>query len=386
MERWSSHQYKKVAHERGVPSAVVENAVAIGREIVRKNPNVQPVFTLRHLAELCEVDYALLRQYVSRGFDPYESFRVRKRPGPNGERRYRIICVPNPPLMKAQRWITQNVLQYGVVHNASVAFAPKSKLLHATEPHCNARWLIKLDIKRFFESIPERFVYRVFRDFGYQALVAFEMARLCTRLYPGPLFDSRKWTSSGLRESPYKIHAYDQSWQGHLPQGAPTSPMLANLVCYKLDELLADLADSDGLQYTRYADDLTFSTNSKEFSREQAAAVVGKVFQHLAQMGFSPNRSKTSVIPPRGRKVVLGLLVDGSRPRLSREFKASLRQHLYYLTLDGWGPVKHAKVRGFASLVGLRDHVLGLIGYAGQIEPAYALARRREFETIKWPI
>lgn len=385
MERWSSRQYKQAAIERGIDPAIVEKATAIGLDIVRRNRNVQPVFTLRHLAELAAVDYSLLRNYVSRGADPYEAFRLKKRPAANGDSRYRIICIPHPPLMKVQRWITQNVLKHGDVHEASVAFAPDSTLIKATQPHCGAQWLIKLDIKRFFESIPERIIYRVFREFGFQALVAFEMTRLCTRLYPEPpIYDTRKWSSAGI--SGYKIRAYEQAWQGHLPQGAPTSPMLANLACLKLDELLAELADNEGMQYTRYADDLTFSSRSKELGRDRATNVVGKVFKHLVHLGFSPNRSKTSIVPPGGRKIVLGLLVDGEMPRLSREFKATLRQHIHYLTLDGCGPVKHAQERGFVSVVGLRNHVLGLIGFASQIEPNYARARRKEFEQVQWPI
>lgn len=386
MERWSSLLYRKSAAEQGVDALIVARAVSVGREITRRNPDVQPVFTLNHLARLSEVDYATLRSYVTRDIDPYESFRVRKRPGPNGERGYRTICVPRPPLLKVQRWITQNILNHGTVHEASVAFAPNCKLLGAAAPHCHARWLIKLDIKRFFESIPERMVYRIFREFGFQALVAFEMTRLCTRLFPGPLYDTAKWAASGTRESLYSIRAYNENWQGHLPQGAPTSPMLANLVCRNLDELLSDLADAAGMQYTRYADDLSFSTTSNMFSRGRAAKLIGEVFLNLARLGFSPNKSKTCIVPPGGRKIVLGLLVDGDRPRLSREFKATLRQHIYYLTSPKYGPVEHARARGFVSLVGLRNYVLGLIGYAGQIEPDYAQARRREFEKVKWPI
>jgi len=386
MKRWSSLQYQRVAKQNGVDDKVVAAALAIGREITRRNPDVQPVFTLNHLAELAEVDYASLRQYVSRTLEGYEAFKLRKRPGPNGEQRYRIICVPKPGLMKVQRWIAQNILNHGAVHEASVAFAPESTLVKATNPHCEARWLIKLDVKRFFESIPERFVYYVFRGFGFQALVSFEMARLCTRLFPGPLYNTWKWSSSSPFDDEYSIKSYTHSWQGHVPQGAPSSPMLANLVCYKLDEQLTSIAAAEGLQYTRYADDLTFSTTDKAFTRETAATFVGQVYRCLLRKGFSPNTSKTSIVPPGGRKIVLGVLVDGRQPKLSRQFKANLRQHIYYLTLPNWGPVEHAKKRGFVSLAGLRNHVLGLIGYAAQIEPTYAHARKKEFEKVRWPI
>lgn len=388
MERWSSHHYLREAADRNIDPSILRSAVAVGKEIVGRNRDIQPVFTLNHLATVCDVEYALLRQYVSRSSDPYRSFRVRKLPGPDGERRHRIICIPSPPLMKVQRWIAVNILAHATVSEASVAYSPGSKLIKAAEPHCRSRWLIKLDISRFFESIPETAVYRVFRSLGFQPLVSFEMARLCTRLYPGPLFNVQKWKGSGkgVWESPYKIQAYNHPWQGHLPQGAPSSPMLANLACRGLDERLSALAMQEQLQYTRYADDLTFSSRDPNFSRVRAAAFVGDVYEQLARDQFSPNKGKTSVVPPGGRKVVLGLLVDGPRPRLTREFKARLRQHIHYLRREDVGPVRHAAARGFTSIVGMRHHILGLIGYAGQVEPSYAAARRAEFESIKWPI
>jgi len=384
MDRWSSRQYRKHAIDAGVDAAVLEHALAIGSEIVRRNRNVQPVFTLKHLAVSSGVEYSLLRHFV-RGEKEYTSFPVHKRPGPDGKRRYRIICVPSPALMKVQRWIAQNILAHATPHEASVAFAPNDTLYKAVEPHCGSRWLIKLDIRNFFESISEISAYQVFLGLGFQPLISFEMARICTRVHPGIAYGRhRKFFYDPFSE--YTITDYRKAQPGHLPQGAPTSPMLANLACIELDERLTEIADSIGLQYTRYADDMTFSTSDRSFTRENAGAVIGSVYQALACHGLMPNRSKTSVIPPGARKVVLGLLVDGSEPRLQREFKALLRQHIYYLLREDVGPVKHARARGFTSVVGLRNHLQGLLSFAGQIEPDYAVRQWAMFNRIHWPI
>jgi hypothetical protein len=383
MDRWSPHQYE--ANAVGVDAQVLANAIAFGKRIVDRNPDVQPVFTLKHLAVLSGVDYSVLRHIVTRSVDSYDTFRIRKRPGANGDVRTRLICTPTPQLMMVQRWINTNILSYVKPHDASVAFAPDSKLRDAAKRHCQARWLVKLDIANFFESIPESSAYKVFRRLGFGRLIAFEMARICTRV-PESRHNPRKWKGRSATTLPTPISVYSNAWQGQLPQGAPTSPMLANLVCMRLDLRLAEIAKSEGLVYTRYADDMTFSSSSKSFSRARAATLIGRVYQELARAGLSPNRGKTTVVDPGGRKIVLGVLIDGAQPKLSRQFKAKLRQHIYYLTHPNFGPVEHAHTRGFTSVVGLRNHVLGLLGYAGQIEPAYAKTQRKLFEKIIWPM
>jgi len=109
-----------------------------------------------------------------------------------------------------------------------MAFSPNCDPLQNAAMHTTARWLVKLDITNFFESISERQVYRVFREAGYCALMAFQVTRICTRLGSGSFkYGKRRWKTRG--KDRYKVLANDRL--GHLPQGAPTSPMLANLVC-----------------------------------------------------------------------------------------------------------------------------------------------------------
>lgn len=234
-----------------------------------------------------------------------------------------------------------------------------------------------MDLRNFFESVTERQVFAVFRSIGYQPLVAFELARICTRVAPShwrlPRYRARwDWTT---------IDRYWHPPMGHLPQGAPTSPRLANLVARALDEGLEKLARKHGFVYTRYADDLTFSTIGS-LSRGEVRSLIGKISEAIAQAGFTPNQAKTTVSPPGSRKVVLGLLVDRDEPRLSREFKAQLRLHLYYLKRHG--PTAHAARQGNATVFGLRRHVLGLIHHARQIEKDYGERQLKSFHELNW--
>lgn len=389
MENWRPQHYRTIGSRNGVSSDILDAAVQTGKAITRINARLQPVFTLRHLAYLADCDYGLLRAIVGRSIqNPYRVFRIHKRPSSDGRERYRTICSPDPQLLKTQRWLATNVLNHAasLIHAASKAFAPGCTLLHAAEPHCGAKWLIKLDVQNFFESVSEIAVYRAFRALGYQALVAFEFARLCTRLGSSTRRRSHpQWLRDSWRR--YEIAAYNHNLGriGHLPQGAPTSPMLANIAMRKADEELHALALSFRLTYTRYADDLVFSTMDSDFTRGLASCVVRGVYCILGKYGFSPNVAKTQIVPPRARKVVLGLLVDEPSPRLPREFREKMRMHLYYLKKDGVGPARHAAKRGFTAVASLRNVLYGLTAFATQIEPQYGASIREELDSIEWP-
>jgi RNA-directed DNA polymerase len=225
MSVWRPQIYRASAPP-GTDPAVLDNAVAIGSAIIRVNAALPPLFSLRHLAHILDADYGLLRAMVARrSEDSYKSVRLRKRPRPDGKPRFRTICVPSPTLMAVQRWINARVLSCVAPHSASMAFAKENTTLAAAERHCAHPWLIKFDVVSFFESIPETAVYRVFHSLGYQPLVAFELSRLCTRLGPVPSFRQRRRWRTNPERYPI-IAAYASSRIGHLPQGAPTSPML----------------------------------------------------------------------------------------------------------------------------------------------------------------
>lgn len=383
MDNWNPHKFRREA--KNVEPEVLQRAIVVGTRIVKLNPNVQPVFTLKHLAVLSGVEYGFLRQTVARRTESYTVFRVQKRPTPSGDRRYRTICVPTPGLMKVQRWIAHNILRHVPANDASVAFSKDNTLYKAVEPHCTAKWLVKLDIRSFFESVSEASVYQVFCSLGFEPLISFELARLCTRVSDGPMHRSSAWLNAHWNDE-YVISQYRQQWQGHLPQGAPTSPMLANLACRNLDERLTLISEDFSVQYTRYADDMTFSSRDLSFGRARAKELIGKVYKQLALQRLRPNSAKTSVTPPGGRKIVLGLLVDEKTPRLTREFKELLRQHLHYMLHDDVGVIRHAASRGFISITGLRHHLQGLLGFAAQIEPLYAARQREKFMRIQWPL
>lgn len=387
MTDWKPQPYRRAAQNLGVSQGVLDASVAASQAVVAINSSLPPILTLKHLSYLTGVSYQYLRQVVSRDeLNPYRIFRIRKRPTQEGREQFRVICVPDIKLAEVQQWISRNVLALGRPHSASTAFAPGSRLVDAVQPHCGSRWVVKVDVRRFFESVTEISAYRAFRHLGYQPLVSLELARLCTRVGRfSKLRRQRRW----IRLAPTyvaKISSYAVLRLGHLPQGAPTSPMLANLTMCEADADLTKAAESFGMAYTRYADDLTFSTSKDSFDRNDAAALIKQIYRILGRFGLVPNLAKTQVVPPRARKIVLGLLVDQSTPRLTREFKNKMRMHLYYLERADIGPIQHAQKRGFSAVAGLRNHLMGLAAYACQVEPTYGDELKMRLKAVPWPV
>lgn len=307
-------RYRVIGRESGIDDDIIERALATAAMQDRIGGRVPTILTLRHLADLAGVPYGFLRGVASRRFpDPYTTFQVRKL-ARAGEEGYRTITVPPPLLMSVQRWISSNILVHGRPHAASMAYAPGSSVVKAAERHCGCRWLVKLDARRFFESISEIAAYRVFTtDFAYQPLVALELARICSRLPENARAGrSLRWMARVSKYGP--IVDYGAAHLGHLPQGAPSSPMLANLAVRDFDKEMTRMARQHRLTYTRYADDIALSTSDPAFTRSRASDVVLAAYAVMGSYGLSPNTTKTNVVPPGARKLVLGLLVDGGAP------------------------------------------------------------------------
>jgi len=232
--------------------------------------------------------------------------------------------------------------------------------------------MVKLDIKDFFESISERQVYRVYRQLGYPALLAFELARLSTRFYQPKLGGASTLRQGRWRwnaADPGKDVPYARPYQvGHLPQGAPTSPILANLVVGAMDRDLVALAFSAGAAYTCYADDIVFTLG--ESDRVTACLLLQAVGEVVTRTGFRINRNKTHVRGPGTRKIVTGLTINDSRARLPHAVRNEIENALFHI--EKHGLLSHMERRRSKDPIGYLNHLQGVILYARQVEPEYA--------------
>ena len=370
MSSWAPHSFRHWAEAQGCDPEFVTTLVKEGDRL--RSLNVPVIFTLGHIASICDVPYGWLDKVVKRKVDPYRVFRIRKRTGG-----YRQICVPDQYLLRVQQWIHLAILKFRPLHPISTAFAPGCMHYSNAEAHSFAKWLVKIDVASFFESVSERQVYRVFHQIGYPALLSFQLCRICTRVAGGSRkYQNERWqTPNNVRYSKFGI-----SEVGHLPQGAPTSPMLANLVCAQLDSKLQECASEHRCTVTRYADDIVFSAS--DLDRESASAIIRKTARILGDFGLVRRNGKTHVATPGSRRVVTGLVVDSDQPRLPKEYRERISLHLYHArtkTIPG-----HCRRRKFRSLLGFKSHLDGLITYAEQIEPVFGAKCRREFEALPW--
>jgi RNA-directed DNA polymerase len=225
----------------------------------------------------------------------YRAFQLPKKAGG-----YRLIESPNPRLKILQRWILDNILARLMTTASCFGFTVGSTLRSHAEQHASARAILTLDIERFFPSISIPQVTRVFRIAGYSSKGAWILARLCTS-------------------------------RGALPQGAPTSPKLANLVCFRMDRRLAQYATLRGIVYTRYADDLTFSSYS--------ANLLAKARPFIAHIvndsGFKLNHRKSRLAGARRAKVVTGLVVAPDQVGIGRKRLRQLRARIHHAHAAG---------------------------------------------------
>lgn len=373
MNRWNPTLFLKEGSSKNYNESYLNKLVEVGRTI--QTHNVPVIFSLSHLAHLSNTRYSDLHSIVSRvsttsKYFPYRNFTIRKR---TGGRRW--ISVPAPALMAVQRWIAQNILSSLTPHKAAFAYVRKRRTKDHAERHCAADWVLKIDITDFFSNISERQVFSVFAALGYPKLLSFEMARLCTRVTPRR--KGKRWNNQSFGAG---SEMYPCLSVGSLPQGAPTSPALSNMVCMDMDEQLENLAISIGATYSRYADDLCFSFSTA--TRNSVIDAKKSISKILYSLGFQVNSKKTRIIPPGARKIVTGLLVNGHMPSVPKEIRDVVRMHLYYCNKHGIPP--HCSNRGFRSIVGFRNHLHGLIRYIYSINAQQGKKYLEQFSALPW--
>lgn len=205
----------------------------------------------------------------------------------------RIVEAPKEDLKAVQRQILHCIISVLPCHPAAFGFVKGRNCLQAANRHVGEQVVLGFDLKDFFPSISAGRIFGLFRCLGYPHAVAHALTSLCTTLTPARILE---------RLSPEDRLIYNSP---HLPQGAPTSPALANHVCFSLDKRLSALASRLDAHYSRYADDLTFSGDKH---------IVGPLKHLLPAIvrneGFALNQSKTRVMRRASQQVVTGVVVN----------------------------------------------------------------------------
>lgn len=334
---------------------------------------------LDDLADTIDIDIDYLTAIVARDAEPYESGRLPKRSGG-----FRHIDLPEGRLAHFQRQFLHLHLHKVAFHPAAHGFVPGRSAVKCASKHLGARWLLRIDLRSFFSSIDERDVYHTIRrNLDADRLLAFQLARLLTR-QGSPTHPDAAVRKSSSFVAPHLSYGrvYNRHFPpailGYLPQGAPTSGAIANLVARYLDDRLSQFAADSQLMYTRYADDLHFSSHTSA-STDESRRRIGEVYGVVRAAGFEPNLRKTRVFGPGSTPRMLGLYVDGSHLRLRKRLREEIDQTLR--AIDVFGIDQHASHRG-EEPTALLERLEGQLRYAQGVDRAWSRPRQAALRRI----
>lgn len=284
----------------------------------------------------------------------YIFFTVPKKTG--GVRR---LSAPHRDLAAAQRKIYQEILLRLPTHANAHGFVPGRSILTNAQPHVGAKVVVNLDLKDFFPSIVFPRIRGILTATGFSPCAATILALICT-------------------EAPRQILGHDgqkffvATGPRALPQGACTSPALANLASRALDARLAGLAKAWGWTYTRYADDLTFSSMNESVDIGRMLTAIRNV---VTDEGFTVNEEKTKIQRRSQAQEVTGLVVN-QRPKAPRQLIRRIRAILHQARRHGLAAQNREGHENFEAWLG------GMIAYIAMTDKNVAQKFRIELEQI----
>ena len=279
----------------------------------------------------------------------------------------RLLEIPKSALKEIQRQILRDILDYMPPHDAVHGFRKNRSCKTHAMNHVGQDIVVRMDLENFFTSISRARVTALFCALGYPREIAQNLSALCVNT-PSPYllgshYDNLPWQ----RQKPLL--------QPHLPQGAPTSPILANLCTWQLDKRLQGLADKMGVTYSRYADDMVFSGN-KSFGK--SFAYFRKVVEYIAKdEGFRINHRKTCIMTQAQRQSVVGVTVN-DHPNISRTEYDALKATLHNCVRYGGeeqNRINHSDFKSY--LRGRIAYIEGINSARG--EKLYAL-----YQQVEW--
>lgn len=287
-----------------------------------------------------ELRYLAFNRKVSRTTH-YKRFYIPKK---NGDKR--LISAPMPRLKHVQYWILQNILEKIQLTNYAHGFVKTRSIVTNASVHTDKDIVINIDLKDFFPNISYKRIKGIFHSFGYSENIATILALLCTES------DVDEIQMDG-------IDYYVAKGERFLPQGAPTSPALTNIITRKLDKRLQGAATKNGFMFTRYADDLTFSCTSE--SSQNLTKLMWHIKKIIEDEGFFVHPKKIRIMRKGRRQEVTGITVN-KKISLDRKTLKRFRALLHQIELNGpegktWGKGENIlnSIKGYSNFIKMVD-------------------------------
>jgi hypothetical protein len=291
----------------------------------------------------------------------------------------RLIEAPKPRLRALQRRVLREILDAVPPHECAHGFRRGRSVVTAATAHVDRDVVVRMDLADFFGSIQASRVVALFHRLGYPEEVARTLAGICTSRVPHHVMNEGRHrmhadpaAPTGPRIDEFHRLARHLAWP-HLPQGAPTSPALANLAAFRLDVRLSSLASTMHARYTRYADDLVFS-GDRRLASDRFHALVATI---ALSEGFDLATRKTRVMRRSTRQRVTSIVVN-EHPNVDRATYDALKATLHNCARLG------PSTQNRAGVADLEAHLRGRVAWVAQVSPARGAKLQAMFDAIDW--
>lgn len=268
----------------------------------------------------------------------------------------REITAPTYHLKIIQKWILDNILSKVDISDSVHSFVKNRSILTNVKAHIHSSdsWVLRIDVKNFFNSIKIDEIKSIFIDLGYEIEVADLLSQLCTK-------------------------------DSYLCQGFPTSPTLANIYMTDFDEnlykFLGEINDDFQIVYTRYADDIIISGLKLEGYRKSIKSIKEYVINLLSEKELNINSRKTKV-QTKSRKRITGLYIEGNQVKISNQYIKKIKSEIYYCRK--YGVSSHLRYQNKADIANFKGYMYGKVGFLKMINFDLGTTLQNELNNLEW--
>ena len=287
-------------------------------EIIKLNMLGLPVIqSLEDISVYTHISKYTIYQLSKHSEKYYRTYELLKKSG-----KKRTISQPSKKLKGLQSWVLVNILNKVQVSSSCKGFRKGSSTYDNALPHNGANSVLTMDLKDFFPTVNSRQVFNIFKTIGYNNLVSTIFTNICC-------------------------------YKNSLPQGGSCSPMLANLSAWTLDLRIQGYVGKRGINYTRYADDLSFSG----LNPSKVVKIIPMIKTIIVDEDFIVNNSKTRIASSARAKIVTGLVINDENIGIGKQKYKDLRAKIHHLTM-----------RNEQKNLQLLNHVNGWLSYLNSVD------------------
>ncbi|MBA5791554.1 RNA-directed DNA polymerase [Flavobacterium sp. xlx-214] len=374
-------QFIQNAREENRSEKFIDACVKYAEKLESNNYPV--IFALPHLAIVMGVQSDFLKALIGESKDiryilqsnegfkikKYNHFFIKKR-----NKGFREIMAPHKDLKYIQKWLLFNVLSKYPLTDSCKGFRKGISIRDNALVHSDAKVVLKVDLLKFYDTITERRVFGVFEKMGYAKNLSYSLAKLCTAKH-----HDKYWLDFSYSDKQTLTELYKER-PSILPQGAPSSPTLANIVATKMDKRFDALAKKMNFSYSRYADDLTFSI--KDEGRLPNLKLIREI---ISDENFYINENKISYMYKGSKQYVTGLTVANG-VHTSKRYRKEIERHIHFCRRYGVEEHLSRNKKKFPYYNSLKFHdwLYGHICFIHSIDRKASEKLLNDFNKINW--